>query len=153
MSRSLPGLVKQMRRANDFGRALDVRQQMAYARISLSLYDRPPAADRMPTPSSPPSTGHIRPFPPMPETHFQASFGHLDNYSAIYYTYMWSQVIAKDLFSGFDQHDLFARAPARRYRQAILAPGGSAPADSLIQHFLGRPFSFAAWQEWLTRQD
>jgi thimet oligopeptidase len=66
---------------------------------------------------------------------------------------MWSQEIAKDLFSGFDQHDLLARGPAHRYRQAILAPGGSAPADSLIQHFLGRPFSFTAWQEWLSRQD
>ena len=145
-------LVRQMRRANDFGRALDVRQQMAYARISLSLYDRPPAQVNMDSIVTAVSRAYT-PFPPMPETHFQASFGHLDNYSAIYYTYMWSQVIAKDLFSGFDQHDLFARAPARRYRQAILAPGGSAPADSLIQHFLGRPFSFVAWQEWLTRQD
>ena len=66
---------------------------------------------------------------------------------------MWSQVIAKDLFSGFDGQDLFAQAPARRYREDILAPGGSAPADSLVARFLGRPFSFAAWQEWLTRRD
>ncbi len=145
-------LVQQMRRANDFGRALDVRQQMVYARISLALYDRPPAqinADSIVAAV----TRSYTPFPPLPETHFQASFGHLDQYSAIYYTYMWSQVIAKDLFSGFHQHDLLARGPARRYRQAILAPGGAEPADSLIQHFLGRPFSFTAWQEWLTRQD
>ena len=31
------------------------------------------------------------------------SFGHLDGYSAIYYTYMWSLVIAKDMFTVF--HD------------------------------------------------
>jgi thimet oligopeptidase len=145
-------LVRQMRRANDFGRALDVRQQMVYARISLSLYDRTPAqvnADSIVTAV----TRAYTLFPPMPETHMQASFGHLDEYSAIYYTYMWSQVIAKDLFSGFDPRDLFASAPARRYREEILAPGGSAPADSLVEHFLGRPFSFAAWQEWLTRRD
>ena len=145
-------LVRQMKRANDFGRALDVRQQMVYARISLSLYDRPPAqvnADSIVVAANRAYTL----FPPMPETHMQASFGHLDNYSAIYYTYMWSQVIAKDLFSGFDGQDLFAQAPARRYREDILAPGGSAPADSLVARFLGRPFSFAAWQEWLTRRD
>jgi thimet oligopeptidase len=145
-------LVRQMRRADDFGKALDVRQQMAYARLSLSLYDRPPAqvnADSIVISANRAYT----PFPPMPETHMQASFGHLDGYSAIYYTYMWSQVIAKDLFSGFDRRDLFAPGPARRYREEILAPGGSAPADSLIGHFLGRPFSFAAWQEWLTRRD
>jgi thimet oligopeptidase len=147
-----PDLVRQMRRANDFGRALDVRQQMVYARVSLSLYDRPPAqvdADSIITAV----TRAYTLFPPMPETHFQTSFSHLDGYSAIYYTYMWSQVIAKDLFSGFDQHDLFAAGPARRYRESILAPGGSAPADSLVKRFLGRPFTFTAWQEWLTRRD
>ena len=36
-------LVRQLKRATEFGRALDMRTQMAYARISLSLYDRPPA--------------------------------------------------------------------------------------------------------------
>jgi thimet oligopeptidase len=145
-------LVRQMRRANDFGRALDVRQQMVYARVSLSLHDRPPArvdADSIINAV----TRAYTPFAPMPETHFQASFNHLDGYSAVYYTYMWSQVIAKDLFSGFDQKDLFAAAPARRYRDNILAPGGSAPADTLVKRFLGRPFTFTAWQDWLSRRD
>ena len=35
-------LVKQMRRASEFGKALGVRQQMVYARLSLSIYDRDP---------------------------------------------------------------------------------------------------------------
>ena len=67
----------------------------------------------------------------------------------MYYTYMWSLVIAKDLFSGFDRSDLLAPAPAKRYREAILAPGGSAPAAVLVERFLGRPFSFDAWRRWL----
>jgi thimet oligopeptidase len=141
-------LVQQMNRAEAFGRALDVRAQMALARISLSLYDRPPA--RVNTDSIVQAVGAAYlPFPPMPETHFQASFGHLDGYSAIYYTYMWSLVIAKDLFSGFERSDLLAPGPARRYRDAILAPGGSAPAAALVERFLGRPFSFDAWRRWL----
>lgn len=145
-------LVRQMRRANDFGKAFDIRQQMVYARVSLSLYDRPSAQAN--------SDSIVRVvtekytlFPPMPETHFQASFSHLDSYSAIYYTYMWSQVIAKDLFSGFRKGDLFSAGPARRYRETILAPGGSAPADTLVRNFLGRPFTFKAWQAWLERKD
>ena len=145
-------LVRQMRRANDFGRALDVRQQMVYARISLSLHDRPPAqvnSDSIVTAV----TEAYTLFPPIPDTHLQASFTHLDGYSAIYYTYMWSQVIAKDLFSGFERDDLFAAKPARRYRETILAPGGSAPAATLVKNFLGRPFSFAAWQRWLEEKD
>ena len=35
-------LVHRMKQASELGRALQVRQQLAYARLSLSLYDRPP---------------------------------------------------------------------------------------------------------------
>ncbi|MEP6686725.1 MAG: M3 family metallopeptidase [Gemmatimonadales bacterium] len=141
-------LVRQMDRAEAFGRALDVRGQMMLARISLSIYDRPPARVNTDSVVQSVAAAYL-PYPPMPEAHFQASFGHLEGYSAIYYTYMWSLVIAKDLFTGFDRSDLLAAAPARRYRAAILAPGGSAPAAELVQRFLGRPFSFDAWQRWL----
>jgi thimet oligopeptidase len=141
-------LVWQMNRAAAFGRALDVRAQMALARISLALYDRPPAQVNTDSIVQAVLTAYT-PFPPVPDTHFQAAFGHLDGYSAIYYTYMWSLVIAKDLFGGFDRRDLLAPGPARRYREAVLAPGGSAPAAALVERFLGRPFSFERWQRWL----
>ena len=141
-------LVRQLKRATEFGRALDMRTQMTYARISLSLYDRPPA--QVDTDSIVSAvTRAYTPVPPMPGTHMQTSFTHLNGYSAFYYTYMWSLVIAKDLFSGFDQSDLLAPEPASRYRRLILERGGSAPAARLVEDFLGRPFSFDAWQRWL----
>jgi thimet oligopeptidase len=85
----------------------------------------------------------------MPGTRMQTAFGHLNGYSAFYYTYMWSLVIAKDLFSRFDETKLLAPGPALRYRRLILEPGGSAPAARLVEDFLGRPFSFEAWRRWL----
>jgi thimet oligopeptidase len=143
-----PELVRRLQRATEFGRALDVRTQMAYARISLSLYDRPPA--RVDTDSIVSAvTRAYTAVAPMPGTHMQASFTHLNGYSAFYYTYMWSLVIAKDMFSRFDRSDLMAPGPARRYRQRILERGGSAPAARLVEDFLGRPFRFDAWRSWL----
>ena len=88
------------------------------------------------------------PFDYEADTHFQCSFGHLDGYSAIYYTYMWSLVLAKDLFSAFGG-DLFDAEVAGRYRRAVLEPGGSKDAELLVQDFLGRPFAFAAFEKWL----
>jgi thimet oligopeptidase len=141
-------LVEQLDRATRFGRALDVRTQMTYARISLSLYDRAPA--KVNTDSIVDAvTKAYQPIPPMPGTHMQASFTHLNGYSAYYYTYMWSLVIAKDLFSRFDRSDMLATEPALRYRRQILERGGSAPAAQLVEEFLGRPFSFEAWRRWL----
>jgi thimet oligopeptidase len=141
-------MVRQLRRATGFGRALDMRTQMTYARISLSLYDRAP--EQVNTDSIVSAVTHAySPVPPQPGTHMQTSFSHLNGYSAYYYTYMWSLVIAKDLFSRFDQSNLMATEPARRYRKLILERGGSAPAARLVEDFLGRPFTFDAWRSWL----
>ena len=144
-------LVARMDRAMDFGKALGVRRQMVFARVSLGLHDRPPATV---VPDSPvlQTQAQYEPFPPMPETHVEAGFGHLTGYSAIYYTYMWSLVIAKDLFSTFDRSRLLAPGVARRYRELVLAPGGSKPAADIVQDYLGRPFNFDAWRRWLDEE-
>jgi thimet oligopeptidase len=144
-------LVRRMKEANDFGKGLNVRRQMTYARISLALHDRPPAGLDVDSVVRAVESEYL-PFPPMRDTHFQAAFGHLTGYSSNYYTYMWSLVIAKDLFSAFDRSKLLEPGVARRYRETILAPGGSAPAASLIENFLGRPFRFDAWEAWLNEK-
>jgi thimet oligopeptidase len=145
-------LVRQMRRANEFGKALTVRQQMLYARLSLSVYDRDPKSVDT-TAMVKEITSRYLPYPYVDGTHFQTSFGHLDGYSAVYYTYMWSLVIAKDMFSQFDRANLLAPVVAHKYRDTILAPGGSKPAAALVQDFLGRPFDFKAWEAWLNRDE
>ena len=80
----------------------------------------------------------------------QASFTHLNGYSAYYYTYMWSLVIAKDLFSRFDRADLLAAEPARRYRTLILEQGGvgaGCPAGGGLPRPAVQLRRLAAWLE------
>jgi thimet oligopeptidase len=145
-------LVTRMRRASEFGKAMTVRRQMMYARLSLSIYDRDPA--RVDTTAMVKDIqNRYTPFQYVDGTHFQTSFGHLDGYSAVYYTYMWSLVIAKDMFSKFDRNDLLASAVAAKYRSSVLAPGGSKPAAALVADFLGRPFDYKAWENWLNRDE
>jgi len=71
----------------------------------------------------------------------------------VYYTYMWSLVIAKDMFSQFDKKNLLSPGVAKKYRDTVLAPGGSAPAGKLVENFLGRPFNNKAWTEWLNEDE
>jgi thimet oligopeptidase len=145
-------LVKQMKRADEFGKALGVRRQMVYAKLSLSIYDRDPKTVN--TDALIKSLQEqYEPFPFVEDTRWQTSFGHLDGYSAVYYTYMWSLVIAKDMFSQFDKSNLLAPGgAATRYRAKVLARGGSAPANTLVSDFLGRPFNFKAYEEWLNEE-
>jgi len=75
-----------------------------------------------------------------------------DHYSAAYYTYLWSTTIAKDLHTAFGS-DLMDVAVARRYRDRILAPGGTKPAADLVREFLGRPYDLRAFTAWLAPRD
>jgi Zn-dependent oligopeptidase len=141
-------LVRQMKRAKEFGKGLHVRRQMLYAKLSLSIHESDPqAVDTDAIVKD--LTKQYMPFPFVEGTHFQTAFGHLDGYSAMYYTYMWSLVIAKDLFSKFDRQAMLVPGVARQYGETILAPGGSHPAAEIVEDFLGRPFNFAAYQAWL----
>jgi len=141
-------LIQRMKAADDFGKGLWVRQQMFYAALSLRLYDRDPKGVD-PVKLLEEMQGAYTPFPYIKDTYFHLAFGHLDGYSAIYYTYMWSLVIAKDLFTVFKKQGLMNPEPAKRYRRSVLEPGGSNDAALLVKDFLGREYSFDAYETWL----
>jgi thimet oligopeptidase len=141
-------LVARMRAAEEFGRGIDVRRQMVFAATSLAYYDKDPTGVDT-TKLMAEMEGKYTPFAHVDGTFEQAAFGHLVGYSSNYYTYMWSLVIAKDLFTPFKEAGMLDTATAARYRKSILEAGGSKPAAAALQDFLGRPFQFAAYQKWL----
>jgi thimet oligopeptidase len=141
-------LAEKARAADDFGRALDVRTQMFYAAISLDFYNRDPQGLDQDKLVAELQTRYA-PFKFVEGTHMQTAFDHLNNYSAAYYTYMWSLVIAKDMFTRFKQEGLLNPEVAAKYRNSLLGASGTKPADELVSDFLGRPYSFQAYANWL----
>ncbi|MEO5652955.1 MAG: M3 family metallopeptidase [Marmoricola sp.] len=142
-------LVARMRAADEFGKGFLARTQTAYASISYWLHVERPAD----------LTGRVAELmerynliAQLPGTHFHAGFGHLDGYGSAYYTYLWSLVIAKDMYSAFKPVDPFATDVAHRWRDTVLAPGGSADAADLVSDFLGRPYDHRAFTAWLERR-
>jgi thimet oligopeptidase len=145
-----PDLVARMREAEDFGKGLHARTQMFYAALSYRIHQEPPADGAAIASLSRSLQADYSMITPLPDTHFHTAFGHLDGYSSGYYTYMWSLVIAKDLFSAFDRDELFEAEVATRYRDRILAQGGRKDAADLVEDFLGRPFGFESFADWLS---
>jgi thimet oligopeptidase len=141
-------LVEKMRRADKFGLGTATVQQIFYAAISLGFHRADP--DKLD------QLGEVQrlqkqytPFRYVPGTRFHASFGHLVGYSAMYYTYQWSLVIAKDLLTPFEQKGLMSKDVTLAYRDQVLAPGGSRDAAELVRNFLGRDYDFAAYERYL----
>ncbi len=142
-----PELVSRTNEARAFGEALRLQGQLNLADLSLSLHDRPPESFAVDTLYQEIALRNAV-VPLVPEARKYANFGHLGRaeYSASYYTYVWSQVIADDMFTRFQEAGLRDRETAMAYRRLVLAPGGSRPANELVAAFLGRPFNLEAFQ-------
>jgi len=143
-----PEMVKSMVAAKEFGTGLFVTHQMFYASTSIRFYDCDPTdLDLSKTMDGLQDKYSL--FNHVPDAHMYANFGHLVGYSAMYCTYMWSQVIAKDLFTRFDAEGMMNTQTAADYRNYILGAGGSKDAADLVADFLGRPYSFEPFADWL----
>jgi Zn-dependent oligopeptidase len=70
-----------------------------------------------------------------------------------YWSYLWSEVFAYDVIAPFDEHSLddnmggaeALRSLGMRFRRELLEPCASVPADRMLENFLGRPPTDAAW--------
>lgn len=140
--------ITQMRVCENFGKALFVQQQSFYTAMSYEYYNKDPHMLDT-TEVMKQLQGKYAPFRYTEETHFHCNFGHLDGYSAMYYTYMWSLVIAKDIVSLFKERGMMDKELSMRYRRMILEPGGTKDAKDLVEDFLGRPYAFDAFRAWL----
>jgi len=141
-------LVDKMRRADKFGLGTATVQQIFYAAISLGFHRTDPdTLDQLAEVQR--LQKRYTPFAYVPGTRFHASFGHLVGYSAMYYTYQWSLVIAKDLLTPFEASGLMATDVTYAYRDKVLVPGGSRDAAELVHSFLGRDYDFRAYERFL----
>jgi thimet oligopeptidase len=142
-------LVEKMRRADRFGKGTWAVQQLLYAAISLRFHQMDPAKlDQLAVVKQ--MQTKYTPFPFVEGTKLHTSFGHLIGYSSMYYTYMWSLVIAKDLLTAFDKKGLMATDVTGAYRDKVLAGGGTKDAADLVKDFLGRPYNFKAFEKYLS---
>ncbi len=143
-------LVERMRKADSFGVGIRTVQQMFYAAISLEFHRVNPSDLKM-LDTVKKLQKKYTPFAYVDGTSFHTNFGHLNGYSALYYTYMWSLVIAKDLLTPFHENGLMNSQWTYKYRDTLLAPGGTKDAADLVKDFLGRDFNFKAFEAYLSK--
>jgi len=142
-------LLDRMIAARDFGLGMGTRRQLSLAALSLGLYNRDPEGLDIKKFSDNIARDFTR-FEPMPDAHFFTAFGHLNNYSAVYYTYQWSLAIATDMFTRFEEEGLRNVETAGEYRESVLGQGGAKPAGELVSDFLGREISFKPYADRLS---
>ena len=71
---------------------------------------------------------------------FPHSFSHIfaGGYAAGYYSYKWAEVLSADVYSLFEEKGVFSRAIGSKFRNEVLAKGGSRSALQSFIAFRGR---------------
>jgi len=83
-------------------------------------------------------------FPPFPEDRFLCAFSHIfaGGYSAGYFSYKWAECLSADAFAAFEEVGLEDEAAVvatgRRFRDTVLALGGSEEPMDVFRKFRGR---------------
>jgi oligopeptidase A len=81
-----------------------------------------------------------RVLPVAPYDRFMHAFGHIfaGGYAAGYYSYKWAEVLSADAYSLFEELGVLSPEAGARFRDEVLAKGGSRPALDSFVAFRGR---------------
>jgi oligopeptidase A len=133
-------LLEKVRAGRAFQAGLATLRQIEFALFDLRLhrdYDSKTGARVLATLEE--VRREVSVFPPPAWNRMPNSFTHVfaGGYAAGYYSYKWAEVLSADAFAAFEETS-FAPSTGRRFRDTVLAQGGSREAMDLFVDFRGR---------------
>lgn len=133
-------LIAKLRASRSFHAGLATLRQVEFALFDLRLHTQPApghAAQILDTLKA--VRDEVAVLQPPAWNRMPCSFGHIfaGGYAAGYYSYKWAEVLSADAFAAFEETD-FAPATGARFRDTVLAQGGSRDAMDLFIEFRGR---------------
>lgn len=132
-------LFGKMTAAKNVGSGLAVLNQVLYGEIDMTYHDRFNSKGQETTTDVVKNLhNRIMLFPFVDGTHFEAGFGHLTDYAAGYYGYLWAEVYAQDMFSVFEESGIMDQNTGMRFREMVLSKGSTIPEAQIVRDFLGR---------------
>jgi oligopeptidase A len=134
-------LFDKMLAAKNFQSGMQTVRQIEFALADMHLHhDFDPAGAKTPQQLLDEIRAKVAVVVPPAYNRFLNNFSHIfaGGYAAGYYSYKWAEVLSADAYSLFEENGVFDRATGARFRDEILAVGGSRPALESFKAFRGR---------------
>ena len=137
-------LFDKIRAARTFRAGSDMLRQLLFASLDLALHHGfdPQRDDAFTMHRHVAARTQV--LPPLPEDRFLCAFSHIfaGGYAAGYYSYKWAEVLSADAFGAFEDAGLddstAVQSTGRRFRDTVLAQGGSRHPMDVFRDFRGR---------------
>jgi intermediate peptidase len=131
-----PGLVGMLKRSKEEFGGIDSMTQAMYAEFDQRLFGEHTGA--VDSTAILKSVHEDYDMPYAEGTHWHSTFGHVNTYGGAYYSYLWAQCVAKDIYEGLrgGEGGTVGRGSGQRIR-ALLGPGSSEDPYVTIRNALG----------------
>jgi intermediate peptidase len=77
-------------------------------------------------------------FKSVPGTNWELRFGHFVGYGATYYSYLYADILADDIWKRHFEGDSLAAGAGESLRDKLLRHGGSRDPEKVIRDLLGK---------------
>jgi thimet oligopeptidase len=131
-------LHRQMVAARQVNSGLFLQQQVFYASLDMTYHDDFNLQQFSTTDAVRQLQNSLTLIPYVEGTHFETSFGHLKDYAAGYYSYMWARIYADDMYYEIRKNGMLDRESGKRYLQMVLEKGATEDEAWIVKNFLGR---------------
>ena len=138
-------LFEKIKAARNFQAGTQMLRQIQFGVVDLKLHSEfDPAGEKSVFDIQREISQTTSVLPMLPEDRFLCSFQHIfaGGYAAGYFSYKWAEVLSADAFSAFEEAGLdneqAVTETGRRFRDTILAMGGSRHPMDLFKEFRGR---------------
>jgi len=136
-------LAARIRKALTFNKGYDMTELLAAAELDMQWHFLAPEAplqkpDEFETQALEKTHLNVSYVPPRYRSSY---FAHIwgSGYSAGYYAYLWTQMLADDAYQWFNEHGELTRANGDRFRQMILSRGNTEDFAKMYQAWRGAP--------------
>jgi oligopeptidase A len=134
-------LFDKMLAAKNFQSGMQTVRQIEFALVDMHLHhDYDPDGAKTPLQVLDEIRAKVAVVIPPGYNRFLNNFAHVFSgaYAAGYYSYKWAEVLSADAYSMFEENGVFDSGTGARFRDEILAVGGSRPAIDSFKAFRGR---------------
>jgi peptidyl-dipeptidase Dcp len=145
-------LVEKIKRAKNFAEGYDLTELLAAAELDMQWHvlsaDAPlQNADEFETQALAKTHLNLKAVPPRYRSSY---FSHIwaSGYSAGYYAYLWTQMLADDGYQWFDDHGALSRANGDRFRRMVLSRGNTEDLAAMYLAWRGKPPSVDAMMKY-----
>lgn len=140
-------LYDRMIAARNFQSGYYTVRQLEFALFDMQLHARPAPADEAAIAALLAEVRReVAVLMPPEYNRFACAFSHIfaGSYAAGYYSYKWAEVLSADAYAAFEESGVLDASAGQRFRDEILAVGGSRPAMDSFVAFRGRKPSIDA---------